>query len=261
MSVNRPRLFVLSITILACVLGLGFAPREAAAVDLDSARQDLDMLKKSRKARATNDDLFQYLDQVFAAFKDPDMPEPPADDASPEEKKAHDAAMAKAKKLIDKFRSDAEKTILSIMTIAKVERETNTRDAVNTRAAAILGEMGDLKNPDGTPMLNEKDRKDLSKKIMQAIEKKLTKVKTHTVSTDHLDAAFAALGKLNDMGALAWMVKNYTHAIDNRKEYLVAAHKAMVLFKNVPGKLRKEVCDSMVKTYAGVESQAQQKRA
>ena len=259
MSVHRARFLALPLALAVLVTGLGFAPQTAEAIDLASARADLDQLKKSTKPRATNDDLFQYMDQVFEAWKSPDLPEKPADDASDEEKKAYTSAVAKAQKDIDKFRKDAIKVLLKILTLVKVERETNTRDDVNTRAAGILGELASVKNADGTPVLDEKARKDLSKKIMQAIEKKLTKVKTHDVSTDHLDATFAALGKLNDVGSLQWMTKNYTHAIDNRKEYLIAAHKAMVLFKDVPGKVRKEVCEAMVKTYAGVESQAQQK--
>ena len=261
MSVHRTRFPLLSLALAALLLATGLGTPEAHAVDLDSAQQDLEMLKKSTKPRATNDDLFQYLDQVFAAFKEPDRPEKPADDAPEEEKKAYAAAAAKAEKNIEKFRKDALKVFLKVLTLMKVEQETNTRDDVNTRAAVILGETAELKNPDGTPVMDEKARKDLSKKLMQAIEKKLTKVKTHEVSTDHLDATFAALGKLNDPGSLSWMTDNYTHAIDNRKAYLIAAHKAMVLFKNIPGKQRKEVCDAMVKTYAGVESQAQQKSA
>lgn len=252
--------------LLALCLGLVLAagvlsPVPAGAVDLVSARADLDMLKKSKKPRANNDDLQQYLDQVFAAYQNPDRPEKPADDASDEEKKAYADAKVKSDKLIEKYRKDSQKVILSIMTLFKVVRETNTRDDVNTKAAELLGQMAALKNTDETPVLDAKARKSLSKKIMQAIEKKLTKVKTHDVNTDTLDAAFAALARLNDPSSLAWMVKNYTHANDNKKEYLIAAHKAMVLFTEVAGKLRQEICATMVKTYAGVESQAKQKSA
>lgn len=244
---------------LGCVLGAGvFSATRAEAVDLESAEDDLDMLKKSRKARANNDDLYQYLDQVFAAYQNLDRPEKPADDASEEEQKTYAKAKVKGEKKIADYRAKAQKVMLSIVTLFKVVRETNLRDDVNTRAAEILGEMPALKNPDGTPVLDKKARKDLSKKLIQAIEKKLTKVKTHDVNTDTLDAAFATLGKLNDPSALAWMLKNYTHANDNRKEYLIAAHKAMVLFTGAPGKLKQDICATMVKVYAGVESQAQQ---
>jgi len=245
--------------VLGGVLGAGvLSPSAAWAVDLESAQADLDMLKKSKKSRAINDDLFQYLDQVFAAYEKPDRPEKPADDAYDEEKKAYATAKANSDKKIAQYRKSAQKVILSIVTLFKVVRETNTRDDVNTRAAVLLGDMAGLKNADGTPVLDKKARKDLSKKIMQAVDKKLTKVKSHDVNPDTLDAALAALGKLNDPSSLAWMLKNYTHANDNKKEYLIAAHKAMVLFTDVPGKLRQDICATMVKSYAGVESQAKQ---
>ena len=259
MLLRRSPFLILPLAALALLVA--FSPGTCEAVDLDSAQQDLDMLKKSMKPRATNDDLYQYLDAVYTAFKDPDQPEKPAEDAPDEEKKAYSIAKAKSDKLVAKYRKDTEKLFLKIMTLVKVKHETNTRDDVNTKAATMLGSMATVKDADGKLILTAKGRKDLSKRIMQAIEKKLTKVKTHDVSTDHLDAAFAALGKLNDMNSLLWMAKNYTHANDNRKEYLIAAHKAMVLFKNVPGKIRFEVCSAMIKTYAGVESQAQQTKA
>lgn len=241
---------LLPLALVALLSGFGLGLDRAEAVDMESANADLDQLKKSMKPRATNDDLDQYLDAVFTAYKTPDEPEKPADDASDEEKKAYAAAKAKNDKLVAKYRASAQKQILKVLTLVKIKNETNLRGDVNTKAATILGEMG--------PFLDAKGRKDLSKKIMQAIEKKMTKVKGYDINTDTLDATFAALGKLNDPGSLAWMAKNYTHANDNRKEYLIAAHKAMVLFTSVPGKLRQEVCAAMVKTYAGVESQAQQ---
>lgn len=250
MTLARSSLLLLPLALLALLLGAGIGLETAEAVDMESANADLDQLKKSMKPRATNDDLDQYLGAVFTAFKSPDEPEKPADDASEEEKKAYATAKAKNDKLVAKFRSDAQKAVLKVLTLVKIKNETNLRDDVNTKAATILGDMA--------PYLDKKGRKDLSKKIMQTIEKKMTKVKGYDISTDTLDAAFAALGKLNDPASLAWMAKNYTHANDNRKEYLIAAHKAMVLFTGIPGKLRQEVCAAMVKTYAGVESQAQQ---
>ncbi len=237
------------LAVLAVCLG-GVAPQTAEAVDLEAARADLEQLKKSTKPRATNEDLLQYLDAVFSAYKDLDEPPKPADDASDEDKKNYKTAKSKFDKECQKFRNDARKLILKIMTLYKVKSETNIRDDVNTRAAKILGEMA--------PLLDDKGRKDLSKKIMQAIEKKMTKVKTHDVNTEHLEAAFEALAKLNHMSSLQWMTKNYTHSNEVQKDYLVAAHKAMVNYKNVPGKYRYEVVAEMVKTYTGVELQAEQ---
>jgi len=241
----------LPLACLALVLGLGSGLRHAEAVDLSAALQDLDQLKKSSKSKSTNEDMLQYLDAVANEFKGGiDKPAAPAEDASPEEKKAHAAAVKKFKDNLAKFQAAAEKVFLKYLTLEKVKAETNIRDDVNIKAAVILGELG--------PFLDAKGRKKLSKKIMKDIEKKLTKVKTHEVNTDLLDAVFAALGHLNDPSALLWMNDNYTHTKDNEKQYLIAAHKAMVLFTNVEGKLRYEICATFNKNYAGVELQAEQ---
>lgn len=245
-TIRTHRLLALAIALVAASV---LAAPSALAVDIEGAQQDLEQLKKATKPRATNEDLLQYLDAVFTAYKNLAGPEKPADDAPEDEKKAWASANAKFEKVRDKYRSDAEKLILKIMTLVKVENETNIRDDVNIAAANILGDMA--------PMLDEKGRRSLSKKIMGAIDKRLTKVKTHDVNTDHLAAAFAALGKLNDTNSLAWMLKNHCHANEVKKQYIIAAHKAMVLFKDVPGKMRYEVCSQFVKTYGSVEAQAE----
>lgn len=241
---------LLPIALLALLCAADATLQTASAVDLQAAWDDLAQLKSATKSRANNEDLDQYLDAVFAAFKKLDAPEALPADANDEQKKEHAKLLANFKKDQEKYRGAAEKLIIKILTLTKVKNETNIRDDMNTKAARILGEMG--------PFLDAKGRKVLSKKIVQAVEKKLTKVKTHTVSTDHLEATFEALGKLNDPATLMWMLKNYSHTKDNEKMFLVAAHKALVLFKDVPGKLRYEVCATFTKSYAGVEAQAEQ---
>ena len=245
---SRPLSALLGV-VLACGLLVTAAP--AHAVDLAGANTDLEQLKKATKPRATNEDLLQYLDAVFTDYKDLKFAEEkPADDADPAALKAWESNKKKFEKGRDKFRSDAEKLILKVLTLTKVKSEKNLRDEVNIRAAEVLGGLG--------PMLDEKGRKDLSKKIMGAIDKRLTKVKTHDVNTDVLNAAFAALGKLNDPSSLQWMLKNHCHANEVKKYYIIAAHQAMVLYKDIPGKLRYEVCAQFVKVYGSVESQAEQ---
>ena len=235
---------------ICLVAGFVLVAQPSLAVDLEGAKQDLEQLKKATKPRATNEDLLQYLDAVFTNVKGLKGPEKPADDASDEEKKAWASANAKFEKNKAKYMADSEKLILKIMTLVKVKNETNIRDDVNIAAAKILGEMG--------PLLDEKGRKSLSKKIMNSIDKRLTKVKTHDVNTDLLAAAFGALGQLNDVGSLQWMLKNHCHANEVKKQYIIAAHKAMVLFKDVPGKLRYDVVNQFVKVYGSVEAQAEQ---
>ena len=244
---HTPLLTIALGLVLAC--GLAFAPSTAYAVDLEGANLDLEQLKKAAKSRATNEDALQYLDAVFNNYKELKGPEKPADDASEDEKKAWASANGKFEKARDKYRAAAEKQILKMMTLVKIKNETNVRDDVNIRAATILGDMA--------PLLDEKGRKALSKKVMGAIDKRLTKVKTHDVNSDLLAAAFGALGKLNDPGSLQWMLKNHCHANEVQKQYIIAAHKSMVLFKDVEGKLRYEVCNQFVKVYGSVEAQAE----
>ena len=252
MSTHRPLRLLLSLGLALLLLCTGPLAPKAHAIDLKSAWQDLEQLKKSMKPKATNEDLIQYLDAVFNAFKTPDEPPKPADDATDEEKAEYEKTMAAFEKDRDKYRDAVEKQVLKILVLVKVQPNTNSnvRDDVNIRAANILGEMGEF--------LDEKARDELSSKIMKTIEAKLTKVKTHDVNTELLDAAFGALGKLNSVDALQWLLKDYSHANEVQKAYLIAAHKAMVLFKSIEGKLRFEICDKFVTTYASVESQAEQ---
>ena len=246
------RLFriVFPAALLAFLMVAGPSLRKAEAVELAAAWADLEELKRSTKSKASNDDIDQYLDAVFNAFKGLDGPTPPADDASDEEKEKYKKDLATFEDQQRKFRDEAEKVILKIHTLVKVKNDVNLRDDMNTKAARILGQLGEF--------MDEKGRKELSKKLMQAIEKRMTKVKTHRINTDHLDATFEALGKLDDHDTIDWLLKNYTHTNENEKEYLIAAHKAFLLFQQVEGKVRYNVVETFVKVYAGVEAQAEQ---
>ncbi|MDA1195851.1 MAG: hypothetical protein O2894_11785 [Planctomycetota bacterium] len=250
------RLFSLStawpragLSLAAALLGLVLAASPALAVDLAGAQQDLEQLKKATKASATNDDVRGYLDAVFNAYKNLAGPEKPAEGASEDEVKAWESENAKFEKARDDYRDDAEKLFLKVLTLVKVENETNIRDDVNIRAATILGELG--------PVLEEKARESLSRSIIKEIERKLTKVKTHEVNSEVLASAFAALGHLNDPDSLEWMLKNHCHANEVQKDYIIAAHRALVLFTNIEGKIRYEVVSTFVKVYGGVELQAE----
>jgi hypothetical protein len=259
-----PRLVLL--LCLGLVLGLTLpAPPSAEAVDQEAWEADLDQLKKSMKKSATTHDLQQYLGAVAGNYKSAKGPPKPPEGADPAEIKQWESDTKKFNKWLDKYRSDAVKLFVKAMTLVKIQNGRNVRVEANIQAAKILGDLplpppGDDASEEEKKAWESRDkkfRKDLSKDIMKTIEKKLTKVKTHDVSTDLLDAAFEALGKLNDEGALLWMAKEYSHTIDTKKEYLVAAHKAMVLFKDVRGKIRYDIVSEFIKQYAGVELQAE----
>ena len=139
------------------------------------------------------------------------------------------------------FRRDAERLYVQALTLQKIDPDTNsnTRDAVNIRAAQLLGETG---NPD------------LSDDIIEALEQVILKAE-YEVSERLYDEAFAALGRLGNQDALEWMAYR---AHESRRsppallDQLNASHKAMLLFDRelVPGGLRYFLVSIMWMNYA-----------
>lgn len=237
----------LSLAVLALV-----APGVRAADDpipIEQGHTDLVTLEQQmKKGKTPNEDILGSLDAVFKAYKNPKDLDPVADDASEDVKKAHAAAVEKHKKDVATFRKKSEKAFVDALTLQRINKNTksNEREDVNIKGAVLLGETG---NPD------------LSNDIMKAIETRLANARDYTVSTGLWEAAFAALGKLGSEKSLAWIQENYTHAKSSPPEVvdqLVAAHKAIPLFKEISGKLRLSLVDQMLRTYSGTESQAEQ---
>lgn len=255
---------------LLLLLTLVAGPQAAQAADLGTLRADLDELESRIKSKKSiNEDILQYLDAVASQLRGiqieepPAAPEPLADDATDEQKEAHAAAeqahkeamseydkrMSGFQKDYDKMRKEVFKQFFKALTLSRVENDTNQRDRVNIQAALLIGELGALQG--------EKERKDLSKDVIKAIGD-LHKVKDYQLNSEHLNATFAALGKLGMEDSLKWLAENYIHTKDNERQFLIAAHKAMILFTAVPGSLRFMICEEMIKTYSSVESQAEQ---
>ena len=251
---------------LACLAAL-VPPAGADAVaeprPLHEAAKDLTTLETYLKDRkAINDQINQYLIEVAGAYVNMQVPEAPAADASEDEKAAHEGVMKKFHKELENFRKRANKALLKAFGLTRVKKGTNQRDDVNARAAEMIGSLVKAyPGPEGA-----KARGTISKKLRSAAEK-LKKVK-HDLNTDTLNAAFLALGNLGDLDTLRWMLDEYSHAKEVEDDWLIAAHTAMVRFPvtpeqadktgtaMVPGKLRFEIVDSFVTTYAGVEAAA-----
>ena len=228
-------------------------PAQAAAVAPEEAGRDLEQLAAYvKKKKSLNDDLVEYLKAVSAAYNNFEMPAQPAEDASEDEKKAWVTEKKKADKAQSDFNKKAKKLIFKCLTLQRIDRSgsTNLRDDVNIRSAEIVGELAKV--------MDESDRKDTSKRLIKSIES-LKKAK-YQVNADHLDAMFAALGLLNEASSLEWMLEEYsnTNNADDAIVSLIAAHKAMVLFTDMPGSLAYEISDEFTKTYSSVESQAEQ---
>lgn len=226
----------------------------AYAEDPDQAEKDLSQLEQfiKKKRRTIPEDYLAYLDAVKKAYGNFNQPPKPADDASEEEKKAYESEMKSVLKRQADFDKKSEKAIFKCLSILRTDRSgtTNELDEVNIRAAKTIGELA------GT--MDDKKRDSVSKKVMKQIES-LDKAK-HDVRSDLLEQLFGTLAQLNRPVALTWMVDNYIHTKSREEDVLrlVAAHKAMVQFKDVPGKIRYAVCKDMITTYSSVESQAEQ---
>lgn len=266
-----PALRVLSFGLLAaCVATAGLAPLPSAQAEAvkpvayKDAAADLETLAKNLKDRKSiNDQIKQYLGLVGKAYVHMAPPTKPGDDASEEEKTAYQKALKDFKKDLGDFRKKADSLIFKALTLQRGKKETNERDDVNRLAAQIIGTLGKAyPGKEGA-----KARGSLAKKLRSTIEKRFKKIKKYDLNTDTLEAAFAALGDLGDISSLQWMLDEYSHSNSKEKDWLVAAHKAMIKFPNKrdmahpdapfpKGKMRYEIVESFRKTYAGVENAA-----
>lgn len=262
------RVRILTLALPVFVAAMLVAPASSAwaedvePVPLPRAMEALGRLEKSLKSsKAINEQLIANLEEVAEAYHNLEAPPKPeleaiGEDLGEEEAKALQATNDKRMKAWEtangkflagqkKFRRDAQKVIVKALKLTKVHKptETNQRDDVNIKAAEILGKTGDP---------------DVSSQIIKALETGPFKAKGYLVPELLLETAFGALGQLGATESLEWMLDNFVHTNNDkdRVNQLVAAHKAMILFPDVPGKLRYAIVEEMVKTYSGTESQA-----
>ena len=247
-------------TLLICALLVPALPAAPASADevaekvqLEAVLADLESLEtfvKKRK-RTDNVEFKEYLSLVASAYGNFEEPEAPAEDASDEVKKQHAKVRRAFDKGVEDFQKRAEKAIFKCLTMVKLDRnENNTRTEVNQHAASEIAGMA--------PRMGEDSRERISKSLIKELEG-LRKAK-YDVDALFLEKAFAALAALDVPSSLGWMKDNFIHtkSTDSEIDRLVAAHKAMVMFTKPKGKVRFEIVKEMIKTYAGVESQAEQ---
>jgi hypothetical protein len=279
---------LLSLAFGALGVILGSAPRAAwAAQDPVAIDQAQGLLKQLAThlgdKKIQNEDLLADLDLVFQAYHNLKKPEgPPAEPAADaseevkkkyaEDKKKYDADMAAYPGHVKDFQNKADDLLLKAMLLTKVPpRGTdNARNDVNIKAAQVLGDLlayDATKEPDmakGTDEQKkevrdrEKQRAGIAKKLQAALGKDLYKPGWQ-VPTGLTEAAFGALGKMNDAASLTWLMENFVHTrnVPEDEEQLIAAHKAMKLFKNVPAKQRYAIVDAFMKIYPSTEAQAE----
>jgi hypothetical protein len=154
----------------------------------------------------------------------------------------------------NKFRKQANALFLKALTRWKSPRGAdapNRHEAGCIRAAEILG--------DAAGSLDGKARAVLSRRDQGAIDNPLLKKHAAAdISQEQLDASLAAVARLNSPKALDWYIKEFMHTKLAELRVLVAAHKSLRLFRDVPGVKRHAVVKAIIDRYAGVESRAHQ---
>ena len=278
---SRPRLprFLQRLAVtLAAVTALGVGARGALAADpvpLEQAEKDVKMLLTDVKDdKKGNEDLIGSIGAIQAEFfnlvQPPEPPAAPPDPADPAAVAAHAAAVKAYKEhpeRVKTFQKEALDALFKALRVVEYNprNKENTRNQVNLSAARALGEI--LGSPDLAKFRETKEvaklRSDRARDLQGVITADLGKPKgnkEYDVPVDVLEAAFAAVGRTNDLKSLDWLREEYIHTRNGRfeEERLVAAHKAMKLFLNVPAKTRFDIVDAMITLYGGAEAKGTQ---
>jgi hypothetical protein len=242
---SRP--FVL-VALVAVGLSLGGTVPVLAAdgVEVSTGQGYVDELGKQLKSRQSqNADINATLDLVLQAYLNPVKPEGVED-----KKFAED---------VKKFRKDAEKALVKALDETQINKTagTNEREDVNIKAAEVIGAIGASK-VEGLEDNKENLAKDVQK-FTKTLEKRAKD--DIMVSGTLWESVFAALGKLNQRDSLVWMLEEHVHTNSSptyKVDQLSASLKAMILFTEVPGKLRYDIVDKVKTSFSSVETQAAQ---
>jgi hypothetical protein len=201
-----------------------------------------------KDAKGANEDLVASIAAIEAAFFRLDA------DTRPEHVKAwQGSALDHLFRALTLFRYDAK-------------TKENVRNDVNLGAAVTLGNL--LGSADLALHRDEKEvaklRAERARALMDAIGTAFGRPKPgrdYDVPGKVIDAAFTALGKTNDPAALEWLREEYLHTRggDFEEVRLLAAHKALLLFTQVPGRTRHAIARQVIVSYRGVAAAAVQK--
>ena len=252
------------------------------SVKLEDAKRDLVLFAAQVKNRKEgNEDLIGSLDALAKNFFNlvPGDPPPPlAADANEAAKKVHDAQQKEHEAEVrehPKAVRDYQDSALDLMfkglravVINPKVKDENARNDVNLKAAQVLGDvlssplLGACREPKEVEKLREKTSNELRGILAGELEEPKQE---YLVPVAVLEAAFAALGRIDDLKSLAWLLEHYAHTNNSQSmtERLKSAHKAMILFKGrdekppgVPGKLRYAVVEKFITLYSSAEARA-----
>ncbi|MCZ6574407.1 MAG: hypothetical protein O7C98_14715 [Planctomycetota bacterium] len=204
-------------------------------------------LAQALKSKKTpNEDILAALDAAHVAYGKvvPD-PAPSKEDGSAHTERelaAHTKKFTAAEK---KWRKAVERSYLKALTLKRLSRAkepVNERLEVNLKAARALG--------DTYPKI--------SRRIMDAFDKRLFPVKDYTIDARLYEAGFETLAKLNWRGSVAWLRDEVLIADrrPDRKNRTVAALNAMNRFPPQRAKVRNETVKRLIRMFEFVERQA-----
>lgn len=246
------------------LLALPVRAGDAEHVTLEKAEEEVEFLHDVlRSPRAVNDQILGALDAVASVLEH--LPPPPAlvtvpipEDASEDRREELEdqndraerdwkKALRKHERAVERLRDDAEDLVLDALKETKLSSGSNVREPVNVRAARLIGTWDDPK---------------VARKVQRILERYVLDAK-YPVSDRMLEEGFAALAHIGSPTSLEWLVDEFSHTRSTPEHYvdqLLAAHKAMLLFPlaQVAGDLRYDIVEQMLRSYAGVESQAEQ---
>lgn len=206
------------------------APPDRVPEAFKSAYADLHELRRqSRNPRALNDDLLQYLTVVGHAHGEPTA----------------SGRLTAHKRERERFRKKARKLLLDCLVLTKVVRGQNRRDAVNYTAAKLLGRMGSV--------LDDEQRERLSRDIRRAIEQHFLKLPHQQVSNDTIEEIFLALAHLGSLASIEYILDEHMRAMERRSAFILAAHKSLLHYRNVPGTLRYRVVKQCLRTWIPIQ--------
>jgi hypothetical protein len=248
-------------------LAIQQAPHSARGADAEPialavAQRDLRSFETQLKDRRVgNEDLIGSLNALARAFFDlgrPTEPDPAAGTYPADVRRFQDEALdavVKALRLGRPLQSSKDKT-------------ENVRNDVNLMAAQVLGELlgdprlGTLGNGAviRTPAEVRDARALRSGQVIDALGKELAEKKRWDVPQLVLEAAYAALGRMNDPSALVWVAADAVGPADGayEAERRVAAHKALMTFSDVPGRTRFGVVQKLLGLYVAKAAAAAQ---
>ena len=243
--------------LFAVVAAAGWTPRVLEAADpvtFTKAAADVKTLgEQIRDRKRGNADLIGSIEAIEAQFFLVEMPADPRAVGPVQMREWQEKAL--------------DQLFAALRAVEVKTGRVNLRDEVNLRAAKALEKV--LTSPDLVRFRDERAvaalRADRARQLMTVVDADFgrTGTKDHDVPPAVLEAAFAAIARIDKARAFDWLAEEYVHTRGGPFEEprLIAAQKSMVLLANLPGKKRHAIAEVMTRIYSGTDASAKQPTA